>query len=94
MSINREQAQKQKSMASSISPDSLVFTTKKEIEKCFTYHPPKEGQSERYAEMRAKIRVLADYIVDNTPSSREQGIALQYLENAMMWANAAIARNE
>lgn len=37
---------------------------------------------------------LAKLINDKTPASREQSLALTHLEDAVMWANAAIARNE
>lgn len=64
------------------------------IQNDFTYHSPKEGQPERYAAIRAKALDLATHIVDNTPPSREQSLALTSLEEAVFWANAAIARNE
>lgn len=60
----------------------------------FTYHPPKEDQQERYAAIRQSASSLALDIVNNTPPSREQSLALTSLEQAVMWANAAIARNE
>lgn len=34
------------------------------------------------------------YIAEFTPTSREQELALTKLEEAIMWANASIARNE
>ncbi len=37
---------------------------------------------------------LAQYVLALTPESREQSLAVTKLEEAMMWANAAIARNE
>jgi hypothetical protein len=33
-------------------------------------------------------------ILDLTPESREQSLAITHLEQATMWANAAIARRE
>lgn len=62
----------------------------------FTYHSPKAelGQNERYIEMRAKAKELAVMITMYTPPSREQSTALTNLEQAIFWANAAIARNE
>jgi hypothetical protein len=64
------------------------------IERDFTYHPPKPGQQERYTRLRAAAKELALLIVEVTPASREQSIALTELETCVMWANAAIARNE
>jgi hypothetical protein len=60
----------------------------------FTYHPPKPGQPERYEGLRAAALTLARKINDQSPASREQSIALTHLEQAIMWANAAIARHE
>ena len=65
-----------------------------EIEKRFTYHPPRnEGEIKTYQAMRLEGKDLATFIVENTPESREQSLALTKLEEAIMWANAAIARN-
>ena len=69
-------------------------STTDKIEKAFTYHPPKDGQPERYTRLRDAAKDLALLIHDLTPYSREQSLALTNLEQAVMWANAAIARNE
>lgn len=60
----------------------------------FMYHAPKAGQPERYEALREKAKELAFLILDLTPSSREQSLALTELEYVVMMANAAIARNE
>lgn len=65
-----------------------------DLENSFTYHPPQEGQPERYQEMRDAGRDLAEMIVGECPNSRERDIAIGKVEEAVMWANAAIARNE
>lgn len=65
-----------------------------DLDNRFTYHPPKGDQLERYGMLRAHARALANDIVTRTPKSREQALALTNLEQAMFWANAAIARNE
>lgn len=64
------------------------------IDVNFTYHRPFGDQQERYEALRAKAKELAILINTTTPSSREQSLALTNLEQAVMWANAAIARNE
>lgn len=64
------------------------------IENDFKYHPPKDGQVERYASIRDKAKELALMIADEVPMSREQSTALTHLESAVMYANAGIARNE
>jgi len=38
--------------------------------------------------------MLAAYINENCPDSREKSLAFTKLEEAVMWANASIARNE
>lgn len=64
------------------------------LETVYTYHPPKEDQPERYAKIRAKARELAELIDSSCPESWEKCAANTRLEEAVMWANAAIARNE
>jgi hypothetical protein len=64
-----------------------------QVEKAFTYHPPKPGQVEKYTVLRDRAKDLADLIVEIMPPSREQSLALTKLEETIMWANAAIARN-
>jgi hypothetical protein len=65
-----------------------------QIENNFVYHPPKDGQAERYQKIRDNGRQLANLINAECPGSREKSIALTKLEEAIFWANAAIARNE
>lgn len=67
---------------------------KQRISRDFTYHAPKEGQILRYESIRDKARELAYLMADTCPYSRELSVALTHLEEAVMWANAAIARNE
>jgi hypothetical protein len=64
------------------------------LKKRFTYHPPKGDQADRYVEIRDKAHDFATLILAKTPGSREQSLALTKLEEAVMWANASIARNE
>jgi hypothetical protein len=68
--------------------------TPREIERRFTYHAPKGDQGERYIALREQGKVLAEAIVKMTPACREQSLAVTKLEEAIMWANAAIARRE
>jgi len=66
----------------------------KQIENNFKYHPPKEGQKERYEAIRDDARCYAQRLANWCPPSRELSLALTNLEQAVFWANAAIARNE
>jgi len=67
---------------------------REQIEKAFTYHAPKGDQAERYTKLRENAKLFAHLIVELTPASREQSLALTNLETSVMFANAAIARNE
>lgn len=62
--------------------------------KAFRYHPPKDGQPEKYTKIRQQTAYLASDLVTLCPPSRELSLALTNLEQAVFWANAAIARNE
>lgn len=68
--------------------------TAEQIENNFKYHSPKEGQTERYTEIRDAAKVFAELINDECPDSREKSLAITHLEESVMWSNAAIARNE
>lgn len=65
-----------------------------DIENRFTYHKPFGSQQFRYEKLRNKAKELAHLIDDACPNSREKSLALTELEACVMWANAAIARNE
>lgn len=67
---------------------------KKNIDNNFRYHAPKDGQPEKYEEIRAQAKALAEKLVKLCPPSRELSLALTELESSVMWANASIARNE
>ncbi len=68
--------------------------TNEQLDHRYTYHAPKGDQVERYAAIRGAVRECAGVIVDLTPCSPEQARALNALDEAMMLANASIARNE
>lgn len=65
-----------------------------QIERAFGYHSLKDDQPERYVLIREQAKHLAQLIAAQTPPSREQSLALTKLEEAVMFTNAAIARNE
>ena len=73
-----------------------VMTAEEEerIQKDFSYHPPKGDQQERYIEIRNVAKELAEVLLGDCPPSRERSLAMTNIEQAVMWANAAIARNE
>lgn len=63
------------------------------IENDFTYHPPTEGQPQKYEQIRAKAKEFAEMLVDECPMGRELSTALTNLDQVVFWANASIARN-
>jgi hypothetical protein len=72
-----------------------MTVSEQDLHNRFDFHPP--GSDEivaRHALIRGECLSLAATIVDQTPYSREQSLALTAIEEAMMWANAAIARHQ
>jgi len=65
-----------------------------ELETRFTYHAPKNDQPEKYERIRNTGKQLAIIVDTFCPESREKSLAITKIEEAVMWANAAIARRE
>ncbi len=65
-----------------------------DMTKRFTHHPPKGDQLERYPILRGQTQSLAELFLMNVPPGRERALAITKLEEAVMWANAGIARGE
>lgn len=65
-----------------------------ELETRFTYHKPKEEQPKRYEMIRDHAKSLSRMILEFTLESREQSLSITKIEEAVFWANAAIARRE
>jgi hypothetical protein len=59
----------------------------------FTYHPPVGDQATIYEMIRDRAHGLAQFINERCPDSREKSLAVTHIEDAIMWANAAIARH-
>jgi len=66
--------------------------TSVEMNLRFTYHLPTREQILAYDVIRTTAKSLACAIDATCPDSREKSLAITKLEEAMMWANAAIAR--
>ncbi len=64
-----------------------------DIKNRFTFHPATPNTAALYEGMRAKALELADWMDENAPASRELSLALTNLDQAVMWFNAAVARN-
>ena len=59
-----------------------------------TYHRPHSNQQEKYEAIRAYARGFAHMVNDLCPGGREASVAQTKIEEAVFWANAAIARRE
>lgn len=64
-----------------------------QIENNFKYHKADETKGKMHDEIRSALKEVANKVDEICPNSREKSLALTKLEEAMMWANAAIARN-
>lgn len=65
-----------------------------DVENIFKYHPPVGDQAARYVALRDAGKAFAFAVIAKSPESPERTLALRRIEEAVMWANAAIARNE
>ena len=59
----------------------------------FGFHPANDVTRPKHEAIRDVFRKLAEFIIDTTPASREQSLALTALQEAAMWSNAAVAVN-
>ncbi len=75
-------------------PKALKDPSMAEVARRFTYCAPKGDQIGRYESIRSTARELALYIRTHCPDSEERKHSLACLQEAVMWANAAIAINE
>lgn len=65
-----------------------------ELRHRFMYHrPPTEGIAEAHTAVRAHLMVVAETLAELLPDGREKALTMTKLEEAMFWANAAIARD-
>lgn len=71
-----------------------LVITGDDIRNRFTYHKPTGNQPMKYETIRSMAANLATLIIEATPDSREQALAITKLEETVFWANAAIARHE
>jgi len=64
-----------------------------DIKHRFAYHAPDDAKKEEHQLVRDDCGALGQLFQARLPDGREKSLALTKLEEAMFWANAAIARN-
>lgn len=65
-----------------------------EVLKRFHYYPPQTPRVvSLHQQVRGNAKAFAMFVEDSLPECREKALALTKIEEAMMWANAAVARN-
>lgn len=69
------------------------MNAREDIDNRFDYHTPTPERAMEHAGVRRRLREDAHYLLDVLPDSREKSLAITKLEEAMFWANAALARN-
>lgn len=67
--------------------------TPEDLAHRFAYHAPTGGKAKKHEAVRDACLQAALEIAVHCPPSRELSLALTKLEEAMMHANASIARN-
>jgi hypothetical protein len=65
-----------------------------DLKNRFKYHVPDDQKKIVHEHVRAKLLEFALWLNEEIGDCREKSLAVTSLEDAMMWANAAIARHE
>lgn len=65
-----------------------------DIKRRFTHHPPRnDADVHQHESVRLAMMEVALDVDEKMPPSREKSLAITKLEEAMMWANAGLARS-
>lgn len=67
--------------------------TQAEVIEAFTYHPPaSEAEKMFYERFRNTMKDCALFLIEILPECPERTIAIRHIEQAVMYANATVAR--
>ena len=73
-------------------PPTLTPLLAHRIENDFSFHPASSITGPKHDTVRSLLKGTAHNLIAIVPEGREQSLMLTALEEAMMWANAGIAR--
>ena len=62
-----------------------------DLDHLFRYHSPTTEKQGQYERIRAAAKEFAKVILENSPASADQSVAVRNIREAVMNANAAIA---
>lgn len=62
-----------------------------DLEHLFSYHPPTEGQPEKYVRIRDAAKAYALVVLECTPPSADQSDAIRKIRESVMTANSAVS---
>ena len=63
-----------------------------DIDELFAYHAPKvQADKDQHQSVRATLALATKDIAQNLPYSRERALFITSMQQAAMWANAALA---
>ena len=65
--------------------------SKQDLIDIFSHHPPSQGDTKRYQAIRAGALQFAQILIENTPPSADQTVAIRKLRESVMTANSAVA---
>jgi hypothetical protein len=68
--------------------------TCEDMQRRFDYHAPDEEAARLHDTVRMRLKRVAMSMDILLPEGREKALAITKLEEAMFWANAAIARED
>jgi hypothetical protein len=73
----------------------MSYSDLEDLYNRFSYHSPaNEETGKAHEAIRSMCLAIAEDLTMRLPHGREKSLAITKLEEAMFWANAAIARNQ
>jgi hypothetical protein len=69
----------------------VTAPSRDEVLKRFEFHPATETTGPLHEDVRDRCGDLAEWMVETLPAGRHQALAISAVQEAMMWANAAVA---